>query len=263
MTDWDDAFDNVGHVKNALAYFDTWAARSQSYQDSGVTHDLDLPYGPLPRERLDVFWPDTAPKGVVIFIHGGYWMRLDRLYFSDLAHGPLKHNWAVAIPSYTLAPAARINEITIQISEAIKYVAHKFDGPIRIIGHSAGGHLATRMLCENSPLPATIQNRIENTVSISGVHDLRNLRKTKLNDTLRLSKIEVITESPYLSKPINSARLTCWIGGDERPEFINQSTIMPQVWDDTALIIEDKKHHFDVIDGLKDPNSAMVATLLG
>jgi arylformamidase len=270
MTDWDDAFDNVSHVPNALSYFDVWSARAQVFRDGCFKAELGLAYGELAREKIDLFFPETKtgskPAGLVIFIHGGYWMRLDRSFFSDLARGSLENGWVVAMPSYTLAPEARISEITLQVARAIEFSAAKISGPICLAGHSAGGHLAARMLCQDSALSAATQVRIQNTLTISGVHDLRNLRKTKLNQILKLSKAEAETESVCLCQPLESAKIRCWVGADERPEFIRQSKLLHQVWGESganiSLEIAAGKHHFNVCDALKDPDSRMTQMLL-
>ncbi len=267
MTDWDDAFDNANYVPNALGYFDIWQERAEAFRNSGVKSDLSLPYGPKPREKLDIFWPAEKPKGLVVFIHGGYWLRLDRCYFSDLAFGPLAHGWAVALPSYTLAPHARISEITREIAAAVTYAANKIeDGPIRITGHSAGGHLAARMTCRSSPLSPALLKRVQKTVSISGLHDLRNLCKTKLNETLKLTIAEAISESPYLDTPVAGANVTCWVGGAERPEFIKQSHLLNDAWQSHGVEIDIQldgvENHYTVIDGLKNPSSELTKSLL-
>lgn len=266
MTNWDDAFDNAGYVPNALEYFQTWKVRAQAFRQSGIKSELSLAYGPTDRQKLDLFYPTTKPKGLVVFIHGGYWMKLDRSYFSHLAAGPLDHSWAVAIPSYTLAPNAKISGMTREITQAIMLAASKIDGPIRIAGHSAGGHLATRMLCKDSPIDKTTQARIIKTVSISGLHDLRNLPKTKMNGTLQLTPKEAISESPCLSAPISGINVTCWVGSIERPEFIRQSHILHGTWlkqgANMNVYIDPDKHHFNVIDGLEHPNSKLIQTLL-
>jgi len=267
MTDWDDAFDNVGHVPNALSYIDAWQGQAKAFRESGVTADLALAYGPETRQKLDIFWPAGTPKGLVVFVHGGYWIKLDRSSFSHLAAGPIANGWAVVIPSYTLAPAAKICDMTGEIAQAITCVADKIDGPICVTGHSAGGHLAARMVCENSPLDGGLQMRIVKTLSISGLHDLRNLLKTKLNDMLQLTASEAALESPCLSLPVEGANITCWVGSVERPEFIRQSRLLRDVWANHGaeidVVIEDAKHHFTIIDGLSSPDSRLTQTLLG
>ena len=63
MTDWDDAFDNVGQVPGALAYFDVWPARAQVFRVSGVKAELELAYGVSAREKIDLFLPFFQPFG--------------------------------------------------------------------------------------------------------------------------------------------------------------------------------------------------------
>ncbi len=264
MTDWDDAFDNVGHIPGALSYFDIWQARAAAFRRRAQA-DLAVPYGSGDRQKLDIFWPAENTGGLAIFVHGGYWTKLDRTFFSDLATGALAHGLAVAIPSYTLAPGARIHAITQEVARAITCAAGYVSGPIRLAGHSAGGHLVTRMISDKSLLPEQIQNRIAKTVSISGLHDLRNLCKTRLNESLLLTKEEAARESPCLATPLPSANLTCWVGADERPEFIRQSHLLQTAWQNGCLIdtiIEPNRHHFNVIDGLKDPDAPLTRTLL-
>lgn len=267
MTDWDDAFNNSGYIANAQSYFTDWEEQAKAFRASGVKSDLSLAYGPAERQKLDLFHPKTKPKGLVVFVHGGYWMRLSRSYFSHLAAGPLANGWAVAVPSYTLAPDAQISGITREIAQAIMFASRQVDGPIRLSGHSAGGHLVSRMLCQDSPIDPAIQARFVKTVSISGVHDLRNLLKTELNDTLQLTPQEAITESPCLGKPIATANITCWVGADERPEFIRQSHLLCDTWGKQGAnmdaYLDPDKHHFNVIDSLKLPNSKLTQTLLG
>ncbi|WP_424931244.1 alpha/beta hydrolase [Amaricoccus macauensis] len=265
--DWDDAYDNMGHVPGATALPACWAEEAANYRASGIPVDLDIPYGTSPRERLDIVWPEVQPKGLAVFIHGGYWMKLSKSDWTHLAEGAHARGWAVALPSYTLAPDARISAMTRQIGAAITCAAERVEGPIRLSGHSAGGHLACRMICTNTPLPVQVRDRIEAVVSISGLHDLRPLLRTRMNATLDLDLEEARAESPALLEPCDIARLTAWVGGGERPEFIRQSELIASIWSglgcDTALRIDGDHHHFSVIEGMRDPASPLSEALLG
>jgi hypothetical protein len=122
------------------------------------------------------------------------------------------------------------------------------------------------MLCADAPLPGGVAGRIVNTVSISGVHDLRPLLRTKLNDALRLDASEARTESPALLDPREAVRLTCWVGAAERPEFVRQNTLLANIWTGlgavTRTVEQPDRHHFDVIDGLSRPDSPLMEALL-
>ena len=265
--DWDDAFANGAYIENGMSYPPIWAARAAAFRQEADRAKTDMLYGEHPREKLDLFFPSVAPHGLVVIVHGGYWLNFDKSSWSDLAEGALGNGWAVAMPSYTLAPEARIENITRQIGRAITRAAEQIAGPIRLAGHSAGGHLVTRMVCDDSPLQSALLERVEGLVSISGLHDLRPLQLTTMNEQLHLTPKSAALESAVLHRPAGRAQVVCWVGGAERPEFLRQSAVLVETWGcagaKTQLVVDPGKHHFDVIDGLKDPQSDMTHTLLG
>ncbi len=265
--DWDDAFANMAHIPGSAALPDRWAARAGAYRAATSTLSQDIPYGDHPRERLDIVYPPGPPKGLVVFVHGGYWMRLDKSFWTDLAQGACARGWAVCLPSYVLAPEARIGAITRAIARAIATAADRVPGPLYLAGHSAGGHLVSRMICADSALPPAVLARIAHTLSISGVHDLRPLLHTAMNATLRLDAAEARAESPVLHLPHARPALTAWVGGGERPEFIRQSRLMAQMWlgldADAKLHIDGAQNHFSVLDGLRDAQSPITRALFG
>lgn len=265
--DWDDAYANAAHIPGAAEYPPRWLAAAEAFRTSlGPRAELDIAYGDAPRARLDLFHPEGPTRGLAVFIHGGYWQRFDKDHWSHLAAGALGRGWAVAMPGYTLCPEIRVSAITRQIGRAITLAAGRTAGPIRLSGHSAGGHLASRMVCTDGPLAEDVAERIEHVVSISGVHDLRPLRKTALNDALRLDMDEARAESPALLEPRAGMRLTCWVGAAERPEFVRQNALLANVWTGlgaaTRAVEVPGEHHFNVIDGLEDAESDLVATWL-
>lgn len=268
--DWDDAYDNRGHIKDAESYPPRWAeaaARFRKDMEKSGRARLDIPYGTLSRERLDLFLPEGTAQGLVVFVHGGYWRAFAKSDWSHLAQGALARGWAVAIPAYSLCPAARISQITRQVGAAIAVAARQLSGPIRLAGHSAGGHLVARMVCEDAPLPGAVTHRIASVLSISGIHDLRPLMRTRINQDLRLDRAEARAESPALLTPREDVPVTCWVGADERPEFRRQTALLANIWTgcgvETRAEEEPGRHHFDVIDGLADPDSALMAALIG
>ena len=100
--DIDSAFDNMAHVSGSAALPGEWAQRAASFRAKWHDVQTDLPYGPDERQCFDLFLPAGAPGGLVVFVHGGYWMRLDKSYWSHLAEGALSRGWAMAIFSYSL-----------------------------------------------------------------------------------------------------------------------------------------------------------------
>ena len=265
ITDWDDAYANMAHVPGAAELPAQWQKDAAAYRESGVTVQQDIPYGDDARQKLDIVMPDGAPKGLAVFVHGGYWMKFDKSHWTHFAEGARASGWAVALPGYTLAPQARIAGITDEIRRAIICAATHIDGPIRLAGHSAGGHLVSRMVCSDITLPCA--DRIDHVLSISGVHDLRPLMRTEMYKTLNLDLAEARAESPALLEPRDGANVTAWVGGAERPEFIRQTELLALTWHgfevDISTVVAPTLNHFTVIDGLKDADSTLTHAFVG
>jgi acetyl esterase/lipase len=264
MKNWDDAFANMTYVPGSDALPDIWTNDATHYRASAKRVE-ELEYGDHPRELMDMVWPDESPKGLIVFVHGGYWIKLDKSFWTHFAEGARAQGWAVCLPQYQLAPEVRIADITRQIGRAITKAAGHVQGPIRLAGHSAGGHLVSRMLCDDSPLPPEVLARVTKTVSISGVHDLRPLLQTSMNASLRLDAYEAAQESPALLTPQCGVNVTAWVGGGERPEFIRQTQLLAMIWSgfdvQADCVVDGNHHHFSVLEGLKTADSPISKAL--
>ncbi|TKB18487.1 MAG: alpha/beta hydrolase [Mesorhizobium sp.] len=259
ITDWDDAYANGANIAGGDRWPAAWEAPARAFRERLLAEGrarLDIVYGEAPRNRFDLFLPRATPKGLVVFIHGGYWMESDKSCWSHLANGAISRSFAVAMPSYTLCPEARISGIVEEVAAAIGKAAAMVDGPLMLTGHSAGGHLA---------LGSEVARRVRHIVSISGVHDLRPIMFTEMNVTLAIDEQEASAESPALLRPMNGTRITCWAGGGERSEFLRQSALLANIWTGlgaaTNSVVEPDRHHFNVVDGLADPDHPLTRTL--
>jgi len=269
IVNWDDAYENTQNIVDGSEYPSRWQTSSAQFRDQ-YSGEIDLSYGSTLRQRYDLFVPDSRnsdkAQGLFVFVHGGYWQKSDKSFWSYLAKGPLEAGWTVAILSYRLCPDVSVNMIQSDIAMGIAKAAKQIEGPIILSGHSAGGHLVQSMMCENSGLPAEVVQRLSHVLSISGITDLRPLIKTRLNDNLRLDFQSAIDVSPVFQQPITTAPLTAWVGAGERAEFIRQNALLANMWRGlgvkTQVVEEPDKHHFDVIDGLCDKNSLMMRAVL-
>jgi len=261
--DYDDAYNNRDYIPGADDFIETWEDRAVEFRSLEAAIGrarLNLGYGAHPREAFDLFLPAGRPAGLMVFVHGGYWRAFDRGYWSHFAVGAQALDWAVAMPSYTLAPEAGISQITAQIAAAVTAAAAMVAGPIVLAGHSAGGHLVARMACTDTGLGPEVTDRIAHVIPISPVADLRPLRHTAMNADFQLDEAEARTESPVLCTP-RDLPVTTWVGAEERPAFLEQARALAEAWPGAALKIAPGRHHFDVIDHLEDPGSAMLAPL--
>ncbi|TXI03236.1 MAG: alpha/beta hydrolase [Rhizobium sp.] len=269
VTDWESAYTNGAYIVNGDQWPAAWVEPARTFRDrlnAAGRAKLDLAYGPEQRNRFDLFLPEGQPKGLVVFVHGGYWLQLDKSYWSHLAAGSISAGYAVAVPSYTLCPDNRISGIGREIAAAITAAAELVGGPIILTGHSAGGQLVARMVTTTSPLEEAVLIRIRHVLAISGVHDLRPLMKRRMNKELRIDDAEARAESPALLEPVDGIRLTCWVGGAERAEFIRLNALLANIWTGlgaaTDTVIEPNKHHYSVLDGLADADHPLTRALL-
>ncbi len=255
----DDAYANGAYIPNAETYPPRWAEQALAFRTAlGARAKIGLTYGEAEREVFDLFLPDGAPKGTVIFVHGGYWRAFDRTSWSHLANGPVAKGWAVAMPSYTLCPENSISGITTQIASAVTAVAEITKGPIALTGHSAGGHLVARMLAPGM-LPSDVAQRLACVVPISPLSDLEPLLRTSMNADFQMDVEEAQAESP-IHQPAPDVPVTVWVGADERPAFLDQARWLAAAWDVPCHVAPDM-HHFDVIDPLADPHSGLTRLL--
>lgn len=270
ITDWDNAYANGANIAGSSAWPEAWAGPAKTFRETMSAAGraaLDLAYGPHERQMLDLFLPEGEVRGLVVYIHGGYWMAFDKSWWSHFAAGPVANGFAVAMPSYRLAPEVTLSEIHADCADALSFVSGMVPGPIRLTGHSAGGHLAARLSCLDARIPAVVSARIDRCVPISGLFDLRPLQRTKMNETLKISDDLARAESPALLDPVEGLRLTAWVGGAERDEFRRQNRLIATIWRGLGVLAdiveEPDRHHFNVVDGLCDPDHPLTQELTG
>lgn len=259
----DIAYNNVDFIPGGADYAGRWEEEARAFREREAAVGrarLNHPYGEGERQRIDIFHPAGPAEGLVVFVHGGYWLRFHRHFWSHFSEGLTARGWAVAMPSYTLAPDARITGITREIVRAVETAAQLIPGPIRLSGHSAGGHMVSRVLCHDIALDPGVRARIERLVPISPVADLRPLLETSMNADLRLDEAEAASESPVLH-PAPEVPVTVWVGAEERPVFLDQARDLAEAWGAEHRIAPGR-HHFDVIDELREAESPLVNAIL-
>jgi arylformamidase len=263
---WYDAqYNNRARIPEHPAILQAWSDDSALARQA-LRSVLDVPYGSHPSERLDIF-PAAAPgAAVLVYIHGGYWRALDKRDQSFIATPFVKAGATVIMPNYALCPAVRIQDIALQLVQALAWVyRHAADygaDPSRLVvaGHSAGGHLAAMLLaCRwqqvGADLPAQL---VRGALSISGLFDLGPLRKAPfLAPDLQLTPACVRQLSPA-AWPAPSGPLVALVGGDESEEFHRQNALIAQAWGPKTVRACEavaQCNHMNVLNQLANPAS--------
>jgi arylformamidase len=196
----------------------TWERRSTEMRARYPAH-LDLRYGPRERDRID-FLKAREKAPTLLFIHGGYWQHRAKEVFALFAGGPMAHGINVALIGYTLAPEATLDEIVAEIHAGIGFLARQLpdlggDGSgIVVSGWSAGGHLTAMALTH----PA-----VRAGMGISGIYDLEPIRRSYLNDKLKLDEAMSRRNSPMLEAGGAPKPLVLVAGSAELPLLRRQT----------------------------------------
>jgi acetyl esterase/lipase len=255
-------YNNRARVPDHPVHIAGWQQDSAAYREHARC-ELDLAYGPGERHRLDLFYPQNGDGDgpIVLFIHGGYWQSLNKSTSSHLARGANERGLTVAIPSYTLAPAAKLADIVSEIEAAANFVMRRTGRRLVVSGHSAGGHLTACLVAR----PDALEMPVRAAMPISGLFDLPPLVSTSINKALGLTIEEAHRLSPLEWMPPESGHLVAVVGGAESSEFLRQSHAIVDTWGKAGVTTRYHEvpgaHHFDVIAGLADPADPLVDIL--
>jgi arylformamidase len=268
----DREYNNRGKVAGFADYLARYARESEAARKA-LAPRLDVPYGPTPAETLDVFpaaGPGPAP--VNVFIHGGYWMALDKKDFSFVARGFQPAGVATVVINYALIPSVDMNELVRQCRAAVAWVhghAASFGGDadrIFVSGHSAGGHLTAMCLATDWKAFGAPADAVKGGAGISGLYDLEPIRLCYLNDTLKLHPEAAARNSPVQLEPTSHASLLLPVGGLEGPEYHRQSEDLAAAWRRHGIACEVLDmagiDHFSIICQLEDPGSELSRAVL-
>ena len=242
---------------------------------AALAPQLDLRYGPAPKETLDLFVPTMRPIGTFVFIHGGYWRTFDKVDFSFVATPLVERGIAVAVLNYDLCPGVTIATIVDECRHAILWLLR--EGPrhgaaidrVVVGGHSAGGHLAAMLFATDWSTYGLPHAPFAGGLSLSGVHDLRPLLLSTMNADLRLDAEEARRVSPVNHPSTTDVPLLVAVGGDEKSEFVRQSDLLFDAWPRnrpngmTGALRIAGAHHFNVVLDLADAQSALTRAIVG
>ena len=256
----DAAYNNSAAVKESPQKLAAWQERSKPFR---AEHNelLDQRYGPRERNRIDIFRSGKADAPLLAYIHGGYWQRNAKEFYSCLAAGPLARGIDCAFIGYTLAPEATMTEIVGEARAALRFL--RAEGPrlgvgrdkLIVSGWSAGGHLTAMALAD-----------VDGGLAISGIYDIEPCRLNYLNDKLNMTLDEQDALSPIRQLPTGAPPLVVAYGTAELPELQRQSRDYHAARSAAKLPSEllplENHDHFTILDELESPQGRLTEAVV-
>jgi arylformamidase len=252
--------------------FARWESESEQARASLGSY-LDVPYGPTETEKLDLFRAQGKSRGLLMYIHGGYWRSLDKKNFSFVAPALVRSGITVAVPNYALCPAVQVEDIVMQMVQACAWLyrnGDNFGAPVHrlfVCGHSAGGHLAAMMLCCHWPkyAPDLPKKIVSAALSISGLYDLTEIVKVpSINSDVRLTAKSATKVSPAFMPPATNAPFFTAVGGKENEGFHIQNALIAKKWGRarSADVACPGENHFTILDQLCKRESSLFSAVV-
>ncbi|WP_306258654.1 alpha/beta hydrolase [Pararhizobium sp. IMCC21322] len=214
------------------------------------THQLDIPYGELETERLDLILPKTQTRGapVHMFIHGGYWRAGSKADYSFIAEPIVAAGGIAVLADYSLMPQARMPDLVAQIRRAMEWVKQNigdFGGEaerITVSGHSAGAHLASYLAASAPHEDRSVPN-VKKLILVSGIYDLAPIPKSFLQAEIALTLSEVEHWSPINADHAPDVERIILVGGEETKPFHTQA-------EELRAILPGSQHTLRTLPGL-------------
>jgi arylformamidase len=249
---------------NWRAFYESAEQRTARVRDRW-RHELDVPYGPHLKQRLDLYVPGTvsAPP-VLLFVHGGGFREGDPTLYGFLAEPFLERGIAFASVGYRLTPETYLPSTVNDVEDALAWcsanLAERGIDPGRIVlaGHSAGAILTAHVSMRQDWLAqrGLPPDLIKAAAPISGMYDFR-AGADYVADPSQLG-----AASPLLNVSAPVAHTLIAYGSLERsPQFGTDSEALVAAIRATGRTAEllrlEGLDHRQTVDCLSDPSSEL------
>lgn len=161
----------------------TGALNAVASHGSAYTLQADVAYGPLPRQKLDIYTPTaTAPAQgwpMVVFLYGGTWRSGERSDYRFVGAALAAQGVQVLVADYRLYPEVRYPDFVADSAKAVAFglaQAQRLGADPRrvfLMGHSAGGYNAAMVALDARWLQAQGQRpqALAGWIGLAGPYD--------------------------------------------------------------------------------------------
>lgn len=239
---------------------------------------VDVPYGPDPRQTLDIYPVDGDPRApTVLVMYGGGWIHGDKSGIADVAESLSAEGFAVFNMNYRLATDT-ISGIPMQTDDvalAVRWVTQRgaqYGADVSHLGLLGSSSGAQVVMLASQLINATAPGTVRSVVEMSGVMDFYTMVHPDGPDSINEDigdgmpaylgcALELCTDqqlvgpSPlYNIGPTDPAVLL--VNSDEERTPVNQATTMHDALlsagaASTLLVVPGSKHGFVLYNGQK------------
>jgi arylformamidase len=224
----DRAYEQVHWAPNMQQLLTQFAKDSEAVRAS-IGRPRTVPYGPSAIETLDVYRATLSGGPVMVFLHGGAWLRGTAAAYAFPAETFVGAGAHFVVPDFAPVSEVGLDGMVAQVRRAVVWVAHHAAGfggdpeQIYVCGHSSGAHLAGNVLVTDWRAWDAPASLVKGGVCVSGMYDLKAPR---LSSRSSYVVFDDRIEHEYSSQR-HLARLGCPVivanGDHDSPEFQRQS----------------------------------------
>jgi acetyl esterase/lipase len=166
-------------------YLNTFSPTEQAREHA------DIAYGPLTRQKLDIFEPVNFrrhPAPVVVFFYGGAWDSGSKADYRFVGRTLAAKGFIAVVPDYRVYPEVVfpgfVEDAALAVAWAFEH-ASRFNGDpaqVFLMGHSAGAHIAAMLALDESYLDAREHSpqQLAGWIGLSGPYDFLPLQSRRL-----------------------------------------------------------------------------------
>lgn len=171
----------------ALAGCSPAALLNTTVSRKGYTLQADIPYGADPRQKLDLYQPDTprADGKAVIFFYGGSWDSGTKSDYLFVAQAFASNGLTVVIPDYRIYPEVRFPAFVEDAASVTRWAADRVGSEkLFVMGHSAGAHSALMLVSNTRYLADAGVDRMKlaGAIGLAGPYNFLPLTSAKLRE---------------------------------------------------------------------------------
>jgi len=198
----------------------------------------DLRYGSHSANKLDIYQPERAAKGTIIFFYGGCWGACETLpkeQYRFVGQTLADKGYLVIIPDYRLYPNVLFSEIMHDAVSVVDWVVENGsdfgaqDDRVILMGHSAGAHIGAMLTTNEDYLGEDKHDHLSSFIGLAGPYAFKYDQPYQYK---LFSEMTYEQSQPYYFVDGNEPPMLLLYGGDDKKVHVTNINKMRTVLED-------------------------------